>query len=533
MDAFEWKNYYKNAVVYRIYPKSFSDSDGDGIGDFCGITQKIPYLLSLGVDVISLSSVFETDDDADLGSTNFLRLNPIYGTEEEFEAMLSAIHAAGMKLFLSLSLTCTSALHEWFAKATSERESSFKEYYIWQKGRGKKGLKAPDSQKDAQKQSAWSYDENVKAWYHHALGAKYPTLNYENPRLRKEIVGAFSYWREKGVDGFVIENAYFSIKKIVLSDLKPLYKTNKDLFWTGGSLYQIINEVREKLGRDFPIILNATKVKPGVYPYLAANENPTGDSIFAEQLISGLRFSDHSFKKKKFLHMYISLQKSICKKELSFFFEDHKHRRLLSEFASVGDDLTLVAKLLAGLLLTSTATPVIYQGEEIAMDNFPFKKAYETLMEKENLHTCSPMQWDNAPNAAFSDGLPYLPLNDNYNEINVAAEAAIPSSVLCFYKNFISFRKASSALTMGSFEDYSKRDVIAFIRASDTERLLIIANTTNRHINYSVPSPLLEKEAYCEVCNYPVVSKPIFSTMGLRPYEIRVFRLKAPLIGLN
>ena len=535
MSEIERKDQYQNSVVYRIYPKSFYDSDGDGIGDFAGITAKIPYLSALGVDVIALTSIFESSEDRqDYGTTDFQRINPLLGTTDDFDQLLSRAHAAGIKVFLSVTLSCTSAEHDWFVKASESTDNPYRTYYIWQKGRGKKGNHAPDYQKDLRKESAWTYHEPTNEWYHHTYGEKYPTLNYDNPRLRKEILDVFRFWHERGVDGFIIDNAFFSIKKIILSDLKPMYKTNKTLFWRGGGLYHIILEIREKLGRDFPVILNAMNVKTGVYPYLVAGEMVTGDSVFAEHLISDLQYkADRSFNKKRFLHKFISLQKSICKHELSFLFEDHRHERLLSHFAQEGDDLTLVSKLLAGLLLTATATPILYQGQEIGMENFRFKKAFETALEKDNLHTCAPMQWDNTQHAAFTEGDPYLPINDNYNETNAASESATEGSTLLFYKALIAFRKASSALSVGSFDDHSKKEVLAYIRASETERLLIIANTANRHINYKVPSEFLEKDATCEISNYSVVSKAIFPTMGLRPYEIRIYRLKAPLLALN
>ena len=527
------KENYASSVVYRIYPKSFFDSDGDGIGDLAGIESRLPYLSALGVDTLVLSAITETDSERpEYGCTNYCRINPAIGTDEEFDSLVNAGHTAGFKIFLSLNLTCTSAQHSWFTQAMESSQNAYKEFYVWRTGKGKNGKHPPNKKRNAFGQNEWTYSESKGEWYKNTFGASFPTLNYQNPRLRKEILDVIRYWLNRNVDGFVIDDAYFAIKKIILSDLKPIYKPGKDFFSSGGGIFQILNEIREKIGRDFPIILYGKNVKPGAFSYLVSTDRAVGDSLYAEHLISNLTY-DTSFCKEHFFRSYLSLQRSICKRDLTFAFEDEAHTRMISRFSDGADPAMHLEKMLCTLLLTSTATPSIYQGQEIGMRDFPLRKSVENLIAKDNLHTTSPMQWDNVPSAGFTSGYPYLPINDNYNKINVIAQANDADSLLNYTKHMIAFRKDSTALTLGDFSDHSKGHILSFIRQSDKEKLLIIANTTDKHMNYKVPSDLLEKEAVCEVSNYNVVSKQIFPTMGLRPYEVRIFRMKAPYLTIK
>ena len=530
---------YNSSVVYQIYPKSFFDSDNDGIGDLKGITQKLPYLVKLGVDVIALSSLFESDLDSDVFAvTDYYKINPVIGSIEDFEELLTAAHAAQLKVFLTLPISYTSSGHEWFEQSKKQEMGNlYREFYDWSPEQ--KGKAAPDAQKNYVGASIWIYEKSNGRWFKTAYGAKTPLLNFENPRVRKEFSKIFSFWIEKGVDGFIVDNARFVMKRIVLSDLKPLYKVNETLFDVGGPLYHVLHETMGKEKDSIPIVLNATSTQRSVFPYLTDNHKPCCHSISAEYLISENRLDalgDFSFK--AFLKEYCALQSSLPGKDLSFMLEDVNHIRFISRIAEDHDPLyPVVAKFLAGLLLTSSATPILYQGEEIGMGNFPLAKGTSALRPGENnaiLHTKSPFQWDNNPQAAFTEAtFPYLPVNENYHKINVLSESQNPESILNFYCRLISFRKTSSALSFGTFTDYSEANVLCFIRESDTERLLIIANTAQKPINYRIPEAFLGQSAVCELTNYTIFSKPLHATIGLRPYEIRIYRLKAPILAID
>jgi len=538
-------NFYNRSVFYHLCVPSFYDSDQDGIGDIKGVIEKIPYLHMLGVDGIVLSPIFESDrNKLRFAVSDYYRVNPLYGSDDDFTALIEAAHGQGLKVLLSLPISCTSTSHEWFEKSSDTAESNpFREYYYRSRGKDGKPHAAPDKIKDLSGTPRWYFSKKSGDWYRTIYGKDYPTLNYNNPRVRKQMTDVFLYWKQKGADGFFIEDCYFSIKRLTLPDGKLLYNVTDALFNDGGKTHRFLREVREKLGEDTPMILTAEGTDPSVFPYLTSGEKPIADSVVAENLFSFNRLATSKrFSKRKFFAAFMKSQKSYCKR-ISLMLEDRVHRRFLSAYMKKGDlALSPCAKFLSAILLTSVGTPNIYQGEELGMSNFSdadFRKKSKKTDEKQAdisilVDARSPFQWDNKFNAGFTEGgFPYIPIHENYNKINAAAEARDPQSILNFYREMIAFRKASSALTIGSFEDHSKGHVLCYVRSSDTERILIIANSKNKHMNFTVPGVLLEREATCEVCNYPLVSKPIHPTMGLRPYEVRIFRLSPILRDLD
>lgn len=528
---------YKNSVIYRVYPKSFFDSDGDGIGDIKGIISKLPYFLSLGIDVIVLSSLLETtSEDLVFAVTDYCRINPAIGTMDDFNELIQKAHESGLKVFLSFPLSATSSSHPWFEKSKASAVlNPYREFYTWKLGH--KG-KAPDKSATRFKTPLWYYDAKSHEWYKSFCGEKLPELNYDNPRVRKEIVDVFRFWREKGTDGFFVENAYFSTKKLILNDRKPLYKLNEEFFEEGKDLYRILRDVKDKLAVDFPVVLDADASNEGIYPYLTEGEKPVADSVVAEDLLSSTRISlPTAFSFKDFVKKYLSLQKTDSASGISLCFEDKDHTRLLSKIVSSSDENYLpAAKLLSALLLFSVSTPILYQGEEIGMTDYALSKSdlRKTDVDPHLFHARSSYQWDNIPNGAFTAAtFSAFPVNENYHKINLLAQSSDPKSVFSFYRRMIAFRKASSAVTQGSFRDFSTGNFVCFLRESQTERLLFIANPTHKHVNVKTPKELLGEAAVCELCNYDVVSKTLNQTMGLRPYEVRVFRLKAPVLALN
>ena len=528
---------YKSSVIYRIYPKSFFDSDGDGIGDIKGITSKLPYFNALGVDVIALSSIFETDsDDILFGITDHRRINPALGTLQDMEELVEEAHKVGLLVYLSFPLSFTSSAHNWFESArTASPLNPYREYYVWKVGKGKS---APNGEHSQYKTPLWSYDEKSHEWYRCVYGPDYPELNFENPRVRKEILNVFSFWRGKGIDGFIVENAFFATKKLLLSDRTRLYKADEEFFSEGRGVYRMLREIRERSEDPFPIVIDAENVSPGLYPYLLAKEKPVADSVFVGECINANRIVEKkSFSIKDFVKSFLFSESSECAPLTTLAFNGKDYTRLLSKIVEGADEKPLAAaKMLAALLLSGASTPAIYQGEEIGMTDFTSKSndlgAFS--VDPELLHARSPFQWDNNPNAAFTDSVfAAYPINDNYHKINLLSESTDENSVFTFYRRMIAYRKSSSALTFGSFCDFSQRNIIMFVRESETERILLIANTTGKPLNTKLPKPLIGESALCELCNYSIVSKTLNDTLGLRPYEVRIFRLRAPILALN
>ena len=523
----------ESSLLYRIYPKSFFDFDGDGIGDIAGVTYKLPYLRSLGADGIILTCLFESNVDyLGYGATNFTRINPAIGTIEDFDRLIEGANLLGMRVFLSLSLFTTSTQHEWFEKSKNASEyNPYREYYVRRKGRNSRGTNPPDDRKNVFGDSAWINEKPVGTWYMNQFGHDFPVLNYDNPRVRKEILDVLRFWIGKGVDGFVFDHVYSDEK--ATSDDASLSET-EDLLTPIGALKRILTEAKEKIDAPFCAIINADSANMRFAESFL--ESGLASSLCIESLISGTRLEGKSaFSPKKLFSEYLDLQTKHKSDRRYLAFEDSGHQRMLSYFESNADGLALpAAKMLATLLLTSCNTPILYQGEELGMTNAVGKKSgFSSLFDKFAQTALSPFPWDNSANAGFSKVIPYIPVDDNARKINVAAEESDPESALGFYRNMIAFRKSSPALCGGSFEDYSKGDLILYLREAEGERLLIMMNASSRHANYPLPQALLSESGYCECSNYPLVTKRMHATIGLRPYEARIYRLRAPLLALS
>lgn len=529
------RNLLKSAVVYRVYPKSFFDSDGDGIGDLEGVKQKLSYFRTLGADIIALSSLFESNYDfVGYGATNFCRVNPALGTQEDFDRLIEDAHEKGLRLFLCLSLFSTSAQHEWFEKSRVPSEMNpYREYYIRRKGKNARGTTPPDDRKNYWGDTAWSYDKSSGDWCLNEYGKDFPVLNYDNPRVRKEILDVLRFWLGKGVDGFLFDRVHFGETYSL-----PIDKTSsskEDFFESGAALCRILTEAKEKIEESFPVIITVDREDPEFLRTLLVKNGGLADSLCIEAPISPLSLNRKcAFSQKKFLSDFSATQAEPEDLNLSFEFENPTQQRVLALFETDFDRSAAAAKFLATLHLTARTTPILFQGAELGMTNSSGKKIRENaLFEQAGDTSCSPFPWDNTANAGFSELTPYLRVDANYHKINVAAEAADPESVLSFYHKLIAFRKESSALLEGDFKDCSRGDFLLYLRASESERFLIMANASSRPANYSLPEELRSEVGVCEISNYSLVTKSIHSTIGLRAYEVRIYRLKKPLLALS
>ena len=538
MDNLPTSELQSASLIYRIYVRSFFDSDGDGIGDIKGITSKLPYFVSIGMDTLCLSFLLESDgEDMYFGVTDHQRINPALGTLSDLEELLEEAHKLNLKVFLSFPLSFTSISHTWFEKSRASTSlNPYREYYIWREG---KGRSAPDNTRTVFKTPLWAYDGKSGEWYRCLHGEKYPDLNYDNPRVRREIIDALLFWIEKGVDGFIVENAHFATDKMILPDQTQLYKAGEDIFTEGKGLFRMLRDIKEKCEDPFSLYLDTEYVPLGLHPYLLSQERPVADALLTSDCVTADKINEkRTFAMKDFVNTYLSLQKADCATRTILAFESKDHTRLLSRIAAPADGAYLpAAKLLAALLLTSRSTPSLYQGEELGMTDFTTFKAseYKGYTSDPNLlHARSPFQWDNNPNGAFTDGeFSALPVNDNYHKINLLTQSSDPDSVFSFYRRVIVYRKNSSALQRGSFTDYSDGNILCYLRESEDERLLIVANPSPKPLNAKLPKELVGKTALCELCNYGIFSKVLNATMGLRPFEVRFYRLSAPLLALN
>ena len=531
-------NIKDESVIYRIYTKSFFDSDGDGIGDVKGVTSKLSHFSSLGIGALALSDILETDsDDFLFGVTDYKRVNPALGTLSDIEELIQSAHSLGIDFYLSFPLGFTSTAHTWFEKSRAGVDlNPYREYYIWQKGKGKS---APSADRTPFKTPIWSYDEKSREWYRSYFGNKYPELNFDNPRVRKEIIDVLRFWIDKGVDGFIFENVYFATDKPLLAEETLLYKAGEDIFTEGRGTYRMLREIKEKCPADIHVILAPQNVSSDIYPYLISGDKPVADKLIDTSLILDTEvIAKRAFSIKEFAERYLRMHSSACAPDILIAFDDKAHSRLLSKFVTPDDDRFVPAgKMLSALLLCAVATPTLYQGQEIGMTDFTSFKANEHknyTAAPELLHARSPFQWDNNRNAAFTaNAYSEIPVNGNYHKINLLAESADSDSIFSFYRRMLSFRASSPALQRGSFRNYSDDTLLCFLRETETERLLFIANPTPKPLNAKPPKEFLGVSALCEICNYGVVSKTLNETMGLRPYEVRIFRLRPTPLALN
>ena len=527
-----------NYLIYRIYVRSFFDSDGDGIGDLRGIISKLSYFTSIGIDTLCLSSLLESDGEGFyFGVTDHSRINPALGTIGELKELLNKAHDNNLRVFLSFPLSFTSLSYSWFEKSrASTALNPYREYYVWRAGKGKS---APEKTRTVFKTPLWAYDEKSGEWYRCLHGEKYPDLNYENPRVRKEILDALRFWREQGVDGFIVENAHFATDKILLPDQTPLYKGGEDFFTEGKGLFRMLRDIKEKCDDTFPLLLDTECTVSGLHPYLLSTENPVADAIINSDCIAPDSIIDkQSFSIKEFIKSYLSIQDTNFAKKTILAFESKDHSRLLSRITAPLEAASCpAAKLLAALLFSAKALPSLYQGEEIGMTDFTTFKPSEHkgyTSDPNLLHARSPFHWDNNPNGAFTESaFSALPVNDNYHKINLLTQSSDGESVFSFYRRIILFRKNSSALQHGSFRVFPDGNILCYLRESEDERILIVANPSAKPLNAKLPKDLAGKSAHCELSNYAIFSKALNATMGLRPYEVRFYRLSAPLPALN
>ena len=538
MDYLPTTDLRSNPMIYRIYVRSFFDSDGDGIGDLKGITTKLPYFSSIGIDTICISSILESDGkDYYFGVTDHRRINPALGTLSDLEGLLNEAHKHNLRVYLSFPLSFTSLSHTWFEKSRASTSlNPYREYYIWRTG---KGRSVPEKTRTIFNTPLWAFDKRSGEWYRCLHGEKYPDLNFDNPRVRKEILDILRFWRGKSVDGFIVENAHFATDKILLPDQTPLYKPGEEFFTEGRGLFRMLRDIKEKCDGTFPLLLDTESTALGISPYLLSTDSPVADELIISDCIASDNIIDkQSFSMKEFIKTYLSIQNSVCATKTLLAFGSKDHSRLLSRIASPSDSTYIpAAKLLAALLLSSKAIPSFYQGEEIGMSDFTTFKQSEHkgyTNDPNLLHARSPFQWDNNPNAAFTENtFSAIPVNENYHKINLLTQWSDDESVISFYRRLILFRKNSSALQDGSFRDIPNGDILCYLRETENESLLIVANPTAKPLNAKLPKELIGKSALCVLSNYNIFSKALNATMGLRPYEVRIYRLSAPNLALN
>lgn len=550
--------WYKDAVIYQIYPRSFCDGNGDGVGDIRGIISKLDYIASLGVDAVWLSPVYKSpNDDNGYDISDYRDIMEEFGTLDDWKEMLDGMHARGIKLIMDLVVNHTSDEHAWFVESRN-KYSEYRDYYIWRKGRGKNGKKPPNNWTSNFVGPSWEYDEESGEWYLHLFSKKQPDLNWDNPKVRQEVADICNYWFDLGVDGFRCDVITYISKQKGLLDGKIKFPiVGQERYVVGPHYHEYIQELNERSFSRYDSMTVGESI--GITPDNAAQaiDESAGelDTVFSfdhmsvDFKLNVLPSKFHLAKYKKIIDRWQQLPKT-C--QPTIFMENHDQPRCLPRFVGdYKDKRELAGMALATSMLFLRATPYIYQGQEIGMTNCDFKdedyrdimatRAFEAikkyfpllvpyvrkvLLKRARDHARTPMQWTDGENAGFSTARPWMIVNPNYREINVKDSEEREDSLLNFYRKAIAYRKGKDVIIKGDFSLVrpKDKDVFAYIREHEGKRLLVIANYKNKRVKFRLPDEIKFAKAIVALSNYADASADP-RNITLREYEAVVYEL--------
>jgi len=561
------KAWWKESVVYQIYPRSFCDSGGDGVGDLRGIIQKLDYLKMLGIDVVWLSPVYKSpNDDNGYDISGYREIMDEFGTLADWEELLAGMHARGIRLVMDLVVNHTSDEHPWFQQSRLSKDNPYRDYYIW---RPPRDGREPNNWVSYFSGSAWQYDELTGEYYLHLFSKKQPDLNWENPRVRAEVFDLMNWWLQKGVDGFRMDVINMISKTPGLPDAPVTgsgrWQFGGQYFINGPRLMEFLQEMKDQVLSRYDIL--TVGETPGVTPGDAAAFTNEENGVlrmlfqFEHMDIDADRGGDASRRSVKpwrltdLKRVMTRWQKGLenCGWN-SIYLNNHDQPRSVSRFADDGRYRIESAKMLATFTHLMQGTPYVYQGEEIGMTNVAFKSIadyrdietlnlYRELVGEQGqdpqsvlgiLHAKSrdnartPVQWDGSPNAGFTSGKPWIKVNPNFKEINVQQALADPGSVFYYYQKLIRLRKENSVIVYGTYDLLLPDDeeIYAFTRTFEGDRLLVVLNFTSGEPVLTLPGQVGFAGKELLISNYPVDSSEDPRVLPLRPYEARVYRLK-------
>lgn len=532
----ENKLWWKNGIIYQIYPRSFQDTNSDGIGDLAGIIQHLDYLQDLGVDGIWLSPI-NPSPDVDFGYdvADYHTIDPKYGNLQDFEQLLQEAHKRDLHIIMDLVLSHSSDQHRWFQESRQSVDNPYHDWYIWRDPAPGGGV--PNNWLSNFGGSAWEFDENLGKYYYHMFNKHQPDLNWRNPEVRSTMLDVFRYWLDKGVDGFrldVFNNYYqdeyfrdnppnegFSIRKLVrrFDAYEHIYDSNQP------EMIEVVEDIR-KIMDSYPerYVVGETFLVDSAHARTFVGPN---------RLLAGFdyAFCNAPFSAKaygKAIQYWDALHGDDAWP--NYFFNNHDTSRSTTRFAKGDSDA--IPKLLLAMQLTVRGTPYLYYGEEIGMRDIsltraqiqdPFGKHYWPF-HKGRDGCRSPMQWNSHPNAGFTTGQPWLPVNKDYKVRNVASQTGSPASLLTFYKELIALRKAHPALNAGSIEliQDDNADLLIYQRAAGDEKMLIVLNFSSQIANYQLPTDDFNKWESLYAGNEAITSQMAEDTLHLPAYGFAI-----------
>lgn len=547
------KKWWKESVVYQIYPKSFKDSNGDGIGDIKGIIEKLDYLKELGVNVLWISPMLESpQDDNGYDISDYRRIYEDYGTMEDYEEMLSEAHKRDIKVLMDLVVNHTSDEHNWFIESRKSKDNPYRDYYIW---KDPVNGKEPNNWGGVFGGSAWEYDEKTQMYYLHLFSKKQPDLNWENEKVRREVYDMMTFWCEKGIDGFRMDVISMISKNQAFPDgeiKNGLYGDFNPYCVHGPRIHEFLQEMnKEVLSRyDIMTVGETSGVTIEEAQKYAGEDRNELNMVFQFEHVEDAcgdhgKWTTAKFNFRDFKKTMIKWQEELQGKAWnSLFLGNHDQPRSVSRFGNDNPAYRETsAKMLATCLHMMQGTPYVYQGEELGMTNAYFDKLEDYrdiesinfftelteagIMTPEYMMKClmlrsrdnarTPMQWNDSAQGGFTSGEPWIRINSNYKEINAAQQLGDPASVFHYYQKLIRLRKEKDIIVYGDFEALYRDDdkIFAYTRKLDQTKLLTVCNFSDQNAEMDIPEEFAG--AQCLITN---LGRTVFDrNFVLRPYE--------------
>lgn len=514
------RTWWKESVIYQIYPRSFHDTTGNGMGDIRGIINKLDYIKSLGVDIIWLCPVYESPNyDNGYDISNYKKISPRFGSEKDFDELLEQIHSRGLKLIMDLVVNHTSFHHHWFEESKKSKDNPYRNFYFWRKG---KNGGPPNNWQSFFSGDAWTYDKTTDEYYLHLFTREQPDLNWENPAVREEVYKIMKFWLDKGVDGFRMDviSLISKLPKLPDTNTSNFDETIRRFYANGPKIHEYLKEMNQKVLSKYDIM--TVGEGPGIDlengPLYVEEERKELNMIFhfGHMFIDngpGGKYDPVDVDLVTFKNVFNQWDEQLKNRGWgSIFLGNHDFSRMVSRFGNDTQYHRESAKLLATLLCTLRGTTYVYQGDEIGMTNVAFSSIeeyndVETLnswkaarargenmdaflkivhrQSRDNART--PMQWNSEKEAGFTEGTPWLPLNQNYIDINVAKQEEDTNSILHYYRDIIAFRKQHPVLVYGDYEslDHKNPQIYAYRRWNDNHEFIIIHNFSDSNAQWN------------------------------------------------
>ena len=540
------KKWWKEAIVYQIYPRSFQDTDGDGVGDLQGIINRLDYVKDLGVTAVWLNPIYSSpNDDNGYDVSDYRNIMSDFGTMKDFDTMLSEMHARDIKLVMDIVVNHSSDEHPWFKESRSSRDNPYRDYYHWwpaEKGEPPYRYSLFDAEGNA-----WKYDEKTNAYYLHYFSQKQPDLNWENPKVRQEVYDIMTYWAEKGVDGFRLDAFQFAAKDTTFPEFPKGFEKNFIQYYAmQDGLHDYLKEMNEQVFSKYDVMSvaeGAGRTLEEAHELVDADRN----EINMAYAFDGVDIPKaEGYKISTFKETFSKWDSAFADKGwISIFLSNHDQARMVSRYAN--DSLPYrapSAKMLNTFILSMRGTPYCYFGDELGMTNNPklqniedyqdiaaingYKKAksqgedMETFMQNLRFgsrdHGRTPMQWDASEHAGFTSGNPWLPLNPNYIDVNTEAELADENSVLNHFKKMTALRKESEVLIYGDYALLLPEhpQVYAYTRSLGDEQFLVMLNFSKEKVSVTLEE--LGNFSELKINNYSNLNKKA-NELQLEPYQ--------------